>query len=133
MKYRLMVSYDYGVTYQCESESDSPLELEAKGRLLDEKFIRWVIEDDTGNDIGVWCAAHAGHARYLGYGDRISRYFIEDDMTQIKQASDHAHQSLEELKTYLELMKNHGWVGSLIWYAIQSARALTRFENAMKK
>ncbi len=48
MKYKLMVSYNVGVNYECEGESDNLSELAEKGEEFDKKTLRWVVEDEDG-------------------------------------------------------------------------------------
>jgi len=51
MKYTLKVSYDCGVRYRTEKESDDLEELKQRGKELDRKMLRWTIEDAEGKQI----------------------------------------------------------------------------------
>jgi hypothetical protein len=49
MKYKLMVSYDCGISYSTEAKADTVDELVKKAveLKLDENWLRWVIEDEN--------------------------------------------------------------------------------------
>jgi len=53
MKYTLFVSYNCGVNYHAEAESDNPEELIQQTQKLDEDMLRWSIEDEEGNFVDI--------------------------------------------------------------------------------
>ena len=56
MKMKLNVSYDCGVSYQCDMEIDKEEdcgEMAAKAIHLDGEGLRWIIEDDKGEIVAV--------------------------------------------------------------------------------
>lgn len=57
MRYKLNVSYNCGISYRVERESDNLKELKKKGKELDEQTLRWVIDDEDGNQVDC-CAIH---------------------------------------------------------------------------
>lgn len=63
--FTLKVSYDYGNTYSAAFTSANIEDFKIKCSELDKSFIRWVREDSDGNDSGLWCAVHAGHAAFI--------------------------------------------------------------------
>lgn len=44
--YKLMVSYDCGIHYECAGESENLDDFQAKTDEFDKQYLRWVIEDD---------------------------------------------------------------------------------------
>jgi len=46
--YKLMVSYNGGLSYSCEAEGETPEELRLKARRFTEKKRKWVIENAGG-------------------------------------------------------------------------------------
>jgi len=65
MKYKLNVSYNCGVSYRVERESDNLEELKEAGKKLDEQMLRWGIEDENGEQIEC-CAIHKGIIGFMG-------------------------------------------------------------------
>ena len=65
MKYKLSVSYNCGVTYGVERESDDLEELKKAGKELDEQMLRWDIEDENGEAIEC-CAIHKSIIGFMG-------------------------------------------------------------------
>lgn len=59
MKYKLNVSYNCGVSYRVERESNNLEELKEAGKKLDEQMLRWDIEDENGEQIEC-CGVHKG-------------------------------------------------------------------------
>ena len=57
MKYTLKVSYDCGVRYVAEKESDDLEELKQRGKELDREMLRWTIEDAEGKQVE-YCNIH---------------------------------------------------------------------------
>ena len=51
MKYQLMVSYDCGMTYATEDETDDVMDFAERCKELDDGSFRWTIADEHGNDI----------------------------------------------------------------------------------
>ena len=51
MKYQLMASYDCGMHYGKVMSADDIAEFGDKCRQLDEDCLRWVIEDENGNQV----------------------------------------------------------------------------------
>ena len=66
-----MVSYDAGLSYQCEAESDDIgcLLDKADDMGLDDRMLRWVIEDDRG-DIK---EASLMHKRIIGFMKKANK------------------------------------------------------------
>lgn len=58
--FRLLVSYDAGLTYALDRTAGSPMELLDRMRELDETMLRWYVEDQDGNHChDLPCAIHA--------------------------------------------------------------------------
>jgi len=57
MKYKLNVSYDCGISYNVEKESEDLKGLKKRGKELDEQMLRWDIENEKGEQIEC-CAIH---------------------------------------------------------------------------
>jgi len=65
MKYKLNASYNCGVSYRVEKESNNLEELKEAGKKLDEQMLRWSIEDENGNQIEC-CGIHKGIVDFMG-------------------------------------------------------------------
>ncbi len=51
--YKLMVSHNCGISYECHGEAEILEELHPKAEKFDEQGLRWVIEDENGRFEGV--------------------------------------------------------------------------------
>ncbi len=69
--YRLLVSHDYGMTYQCELEDGDLKKLLLRGEHLDTHMLRWYIMDEHGEHVEIACKIH---------GSIVAA--VEDDMGQ---------------------------------------------------
>ena len=69
MKYKLNVSYDCGISYRVERESDSLEELKKVGQELDTQMLRWDIEDGEGEQVEC-CAIHKNIIKVLSVANR---------------------------------------------------------------
>ena len=56
--YKLLVSHDCGITYQCELEDDDLKKLLSRGKHLDTHMLRWYIMDEFGEHIDAACKIH---------------------------------------------------------------------------
>jgi len=56
--YRLLVSFDTGMTYRCQLESTKLKKLIAFGKELDDQMLRWYIIDDAGTYVDIACKIH---------------------------------------------------------------------------
>jgi hypothetical protein len=70
--YRLYSSSDFGTTYLPDSEADTLESLKPRMELLDGAFVRWYIEKDGEELIGITCAVWRGHMHYVGLDCRTS-------------------------------------------------------------
>ncbi len=72
MKMKLNVSYDCGVSYQCDMEIDKEEDhpkIAARALQLDSEGLRWVIETDSGNIV----AASLIHRKILAVLDALNK------------------------------------------------------------
>ena len=69
--YKLMVSHDCGCRYSCEAEREKLDDLiqEAQNRKLDEKWLRWVIEDEQGTILD----ASLIHKKIIAFMDKVNK------------------------------------------------------------
>lgn len=56
--YKLMVSWDCGMSYQCEKKSDNINDFKERTVKLNRQMLRWTIEDEQGNLTGDICKIH---------------------------------------------------------------------------
>ncbi len=56
--YKLMVSQDCGASYYCERESYRIEDFKERTEELDNQMIRWGIDDEDNNPIGIPCKIH---------------------------------------------------------------------------
>lgn len=59
MKYTLYVSHNCGMSYVPERESEDLESFQARCKELNEQMLRWSLEDEDSNPVGV-CGIHAG-------------------------------------------------------------------------
>ena len=67
--YSLKVSFDAGCSYQEGGQSEVLGELLEIGKRHDEKMLRWVIEDESGNIV----EASAIHKEIIGFMSRVNK------------------------------------------------------------
>jgi hypothetical protein len=56
--YKLMVSWDCGISYECEKKSDNINDFKERTIELDNQMLRWSIEDNKNNLVGIPCKIH---------------------------------------------------------------------------
>ena len=56
--YKLLVSHDCGMTYQCELEDGDLKKLLSRGKDLDDQMLRWYIMDESGGRVDITCKIH---------------------------------------------------------------------------
>lgn len=56
--YKLMVSWDCGSSYGCDMKSNRVEDFNARIIELDDKMLRWCIEDEKENPVGIPCKMH---------------------------------------------------------------------------
>lgn len=61
-KYRLMVSYNCGMSHTHETESNDLATFDSRCKELDNQILRWTIEEQDGKIVRV-CAIHKQMAR----------------------------------------------------------------------